>query len=44
MRGFPRHAAGAAAADERDAMLELNPYYNRITDLEGRAAALRGYL
>ncbi|MBS0600204.1 MAG: peptide chain release factor 2 [Proteobacteria bacterium] len=25
-------------------MLELNPYYNRIKDLEGRAAALRGYL
>ena len=26
------------------AMLELNPLYNQIKDLEARSAALRGYL
>ena len=36
MSGFP----GPASIT----MLELNPHYSRITDLQGRAESLRGYL
>ena len=27
-----------------EAMQELNPYFNQISDLRGRCASLRGYL
>jgi len=38
MQRFP------AASDATKTMLELNPYYNQINELEERSAALRGYL
>jgi len=28
----------------QNTMQELNPYFNQIRDLEGRAESLRGYL
>jgi hypothetical protein len=33
-----------AICDERIAMLELNPEFERIADMQERVSALRGYL